>query len=65
MEINGKVLEELGFEASKMGFFQEWQSLIEELKIERNLSVNEASEIAFNRLFAQLKNIKDKGLLIK
>ena len=54
MEINGKVLEELGFEASKMGFFQEWQTLIEELKTERNLSVNEASEIAFNRLFAQL-----------
>ena len=53
MEVNGKVLEELGFEASKMGFFQEWQSLIEELKTERNLSVNEASEIAFNMLFVK------------
>lgn len=40
MEVNGKVLEKLGFEDSKMGFFQEWQSLIEELKIERSLSIN-------------------------
>jgi hypothetical protein len=50
MEVNGKSIEELGFEASKMGFFQEWQSLTEVFRVENKISLNEASEIAFNKL---------------
>lgn len=53
MEVNGKVLEELGFEASRMGFFQEWQSLTDLIKKEKDISVNDASEIAFNKLLAK------------
>jgi hypothetical protein len=54
MEVNGKIIEELGFEASKKGFFQEWQSLTDVLKKEKNISVSEASEIAFSKLFTEL-----------
>lgn len=50
MEINGKRIEELGFEASKMGFFQEWRSLTSLLIEENKISLNEASEIAFKKL---------------
>ena len=50
MEINGKRIEELGFEASKMGFFQEWRSLTNSLIKENKISLNEASEIAFKKL---------------
>lgn len=50
MEVNGKNFEELGFEASKMGFFQEWQFLTDVLKQESDISLNEASEIAFRKL---------------
>ncbi|MDO6597920.1 hypothetical protein Q4512_13420 [Oceanihabitans sp. 2_MG-2023] len=51
--MNGKIIEEFGFKASKMGFFQEWQSLVDVLKKEKDISVNEASEIAFQRLLNQ------------
>tara|TARA_R110002074_G_scaffold349072_1_gene519539 strand:+ start:129 stop:296 length:168 start_codon:yes stop_codon:yes gene_type:complete len=53
MEINGKSLEELGFEASKLGFFQEWRPLTDELKKENDISLNEASEIAFSKLLTK------------
>ncbi|MCG9792313.1 Fe(2+)-trafficking protein [Flavobacterium algicola] len=54
MEINGKRIEELGFEASKMGFFQEWRSLTNLLINENRISLNEASEQAFKKLLSKL-----------
>ncbi|WP_159020060.1 hypothetical protein [Algibacter sp. L3A6] len=54
MEIKGEIIEELGFEASKNGFFHEWQSLTDMLKKEKNISISEASEIAFSKLFTEL-----------
>ena len=55
MEINdGKNIEEIGFKASKMGFFQEWKSLTDVLIREDKISLNEASKIAFNKLLAEL-----------
>lgn len=53
MEINGKRIEELGFEASKKGFFEEWRTLISLLIEENKISLNEASEIAFKRLLSK------------
>ena len=53
MEINGKRIEELGFEASKRGFFQQWRTLTNLLIKENNVSLNEASEMAFNKLKAK------------
>lgn len=53
MEINGKRIEELGFEASKQGFFQEWRSLTNTLVKDNNISLNEASELAFNQLLSK------------
>ncbi|WPR71150.1 hypothetical protein SLW70_14575 [Flavobacterium sp. NG2] len=53
MEINGKRIEELGFEASKKGFFQEWRTLTKVLIKENKISLNEASEIAFKKLLSK------------
>ena len=50
MEINGKRIEELGFKASKKGFYNEWKSMINVLKTENDVTLNEASEAAFNKL---------------
>ncbi|WP_159427039.1 hypothetical protein [Formosa haliotis] len=55
MEINGKRIEELGFEASKKGFYNEWNALINALKLEQRMSCNEASEMAFNKLLSKTR----------
>lgn len=53
MEINGKRIEKLGFKASKMGFFEEWRDLRNLLIKEEKISINEAAEIAFQRLLSK------------
>ncbi|MBP0904943.1 hypothetical protein ACFSKN_18330 [Mariniflexile gromovii] len=50
MEINGKRIEKLGFKAFKKGFYNEWKSLTDAFKKENDISLNEASEKAFNEL---------------
>ncbi|MDO7172438.1 hypothetical protein [Mariniflexile sp. AS56] len=55
MEIIGKSIEELGFKASKKGFFMEWKSLTDEFKIGDKISLNEASELAFNKLLSEIR----------
>ena len=50
MELNGNQLEELGFKAEKKGMFLQWQTLTIKLSQENNLTLNEAAEIAFDKL---------------
>ncbi|MDO6792057.1 hypothetical protein Q4588_14200 [Tamlana sp. 1_MG-2023] len=53
MEVNGKSIEELGFEASKKGCFKAWESLRETIKTEKNMSINDASEMALKELLSK------------
>lgn len=50
MEINGKLIEELGFKASEMGVFKEWKTLTSLLHNTKEISFNEAAEKAFHEL---------------
>jgi hypothetical protein len=49
MEINGKLIEELGYKTSEMGG-KEWQKLTNLLRKTKEISFNEAAEIAFREL---------------
>lgn len=58
MELNGRQLEELGFKAEKKGFFVQWQTLTIKLSQEKEMTLNEAAEIAFRELHGNYLTIK-------
>ena len=50
MEINGKLIEDLGYKTSEMGVFKEGQKLTNLLRKTKEISFNEAAEIACREL---------------
>ncbi len=50
MEVNGKIIEEYGFEAAEKRFFLEWKSLISVLYKENTIPLDEAAAIAYHQL---------------
>ena len=49
-EFNAKVVEELGYEASRLGFFKQWQELSSSISRTEDVNLSEAAEMAFKRL---------------
>ena len=53
MEVNGKLLEELGIKAHQNGFFKQWQHLTSSLKEDYRGDINTAAEEAYKILKTQ------------
>tara|TARA_R110002050_G_scaffold163296_1_gene293242 strand:+ start:31 stop:204 length:174 start_codon:yes stop_codon:yes gene_type:complete len=49
-DFNAKAVEELGYEASRLGFFKQWQELSSSISKTEDINLSEAAERAFKRL---------------